>query len=262
MITITQNKIAGFEPRWASFAGFSMLFDNPGDSLTVDGDLAKITCAPAAHGPLALYSGLEKALEELDRDLLIRTYLFCPLPPSSYHVTVWDGINVDNIWSVNPAVRSAWSAFLNGLAPSLKTPPDSMEVVTRSALRNWSSSISFQFEKLTLWGNQVLVARLRPVEEASERSLTDLSALRKQLSETAGGKLGVNFSRSYSPHVTLGYFANQEHAQIAHARMEHWTERFTAKLRGSIITYASLDIYGFPDMASFFKVTRSREAVA
>lgn len=262
MITITQNKVAGFEPRWAPFAGFSLLFDNPGDSLTVDGDLAKITCASAAQGPLDLYSGLEKALEDLDRDLLIRTYLFCPLPPSSYHVTVWDGINVDNIWSVKPAVRSDWSVFLNGLAPSLNGPPASMEVVTRSALGKWSGSISFQFEKLTLWGNQVLVARLQPAEEASERSLKDLSARRKDLSEAAGRELGVNFSRSYSPHITLGYFANQEHAQIAHARMEHWTERFMAKLRESVITYASLDIYGFTDMASFFKVIRSREAVA
>jgi hypothetical protein len=139
-----------------------------------------------------------------------------PIAPSSYHVTVWDGINADNIGYVNPAVRTAWSVFLTGLAPSLKAPPNSMEVVTRSALRNWSGSISFQFEKLTLWGNQVLVARLQPVEGASERNLTELSALREQMSEAARSKLGVDFSRSYSPHVTLGYFANQEHAQSTH----------------------------------------------
>jgi hypothetical protein len=29
MITITNHKISGFDPRWATFRGFSLLFDNP-----------------------------------------------------------------------------------------------------------------------------------------------------------------------------------------------------------------------------------------
>lgn len=256
MITITQNKVAGFEPRWAPFTGFSVLFDNPGDSLTVDGEVSKITCAPAEGGPLDLYFGLEKALVELDRDLLIRAYLFCPLPSSLYHVTVWDGINVDNISAVNPVVRSTWSAFLDALPRSLDAPPTSMQVITGSALSGWCGSISFQFEKLTIWGNQVLVARLRPKGNVSEASLEDLSVRRRELSESAERDFGVHFLQSYSPHISLGYFANQEHGQLAHARLEHWTERFQVTLQAAVITYESLDVYGFTDMASFWKATR------
>jgi len=257
MITITQNKVAGFEPRWAPFGGFSMLFDNPGDSLTPDGDLLRVSCAPAAGSPLNLYAKIEKALDKLGRDLLLRTYLFCPLPASSYHVTVWDGVNVDNIGTLNPGVRSDWSRFLDGLPTSLKAPPASMAVVTRSALKGWSGSISFHFDKLTLWGNQVLVARLRPADETSKQNLKHLSSARKELYETAVRKLGSGFSRSYSPHISLGYFANKEHGQVASGRVEHWTKKFTKRLEDSIVTYSSLDIYGFTDMATFFKVTTS-----
>ena len=260
MITITQNKVAGFEPRWAPFAGFSVLFDNPGDSLAMDGGLSRVACAPAVGGPLDLYARIGEAMDKLDRDLLIRTYLFCPLPPSSYHVTVWDGINVDNIGSVRPPVRSDWSEFLEGLPSTLTAPPASMAVVTGSALKTWSGSISFQFEKLVLWGNQVLVARLRPTEGTSEQSLVNLSSRRTELSEAAGHDLGCSFSRGYSPHVSLGYFANREHGQLAETRIEHWTERFRIGLRDSIITYSSLDVYGFTDMASFFRVTTSGAA--
>lgn len=260
MITITQNKIAGFEPRWAPFSGFSLLFDNPGVSTTRSGNLLKIDCLSQAEGALELYFRIEQTLNELDRDLLLRTYLFCPLPPSSYHVTVWDGINVDNISSVRADIRTEWTAFLQGLPNSLGMPPKSMAVVAESNLaRNTFGSIGFRFEKLTIWGNQVLVARLRPAGQTSEVTLKGLVEARTKLCEDARKDLGVSPSRSYSPHVSLGYFANQEHGQLAHAKLENWTERFRNNLEKSVITYASLDTYAFTDMASFFKLSRSTE---
>jgi len=252
MITITNNKVAGFEPRWAPFAGFSVLFDNPGNSLAQVGDMLQIACVPHENGPLDLYARLENTLNELDRDLLIRTYLFCPLPSSSYHVTVWDGINDGNIGAIPQPVRSEWPEFLAKLPCSIRTPPKSMSVVTLSALMNWASSISFKFAKLSLWGDQVLVARLQPADEASEQILSALSTIRTELSETARREFGL-IARDYTPHVSLGYFANREHGQLADARIEHWTERFGARLINSTITFSSLDVYGFTDMASFFK---------
>lgn len=219
-----------------------------------DGILSKISCDPSAGGLLDLYSGLAEALEELDVDLLIRTYLFCPLPPSSYHVTVWDGINDGNIRSVAPVIRSDWTAFLTGLPGSFATPPPSMQVVTGSALKNWSGSISLKFDRLALWGNQVLMARLQPVEDGSKRSLSNLCAKRTELSEEAGNTFGLDFSRGLSPHISLGYFANQEHAQLAHCRVEDWTDQFRKILSDSRITYQSCEVYGFTDMTSFFKV--------
>lgn len=178
-------------------------------------------------------------------------------------MTVWDGVNVDNISSVCAAVRSDWTAFLQGIPDSLRTPPGSMAVVSESGLvKNSFGPISFRFEKLTIWGNGVLVARLRSADEACETRLRDLSAARTKLCEAAKRELGVSPSRSYSPHVSLGYFANQEHGQLAHAQIKDWTERFRANLATSVITYASLDIYSFTDMASFFKLPGRSNAAA
>jgi hypothetical protein len=255
MIAITQNKIAGFEPRWAPYPGFSLLFDNPGDSTSRIGDHLKIGCSSEPKGPLKLYFKLEDTINKLGRDLLIRTYLLCPLPGSSYHVTVWDGVNIDNVSSVHVAVRSDWVKFLQEIPHSLGTPPDSMAVVSKSELASRSfGSIGFQFKKLAIWGNQSLVAPLAAADETSEARLEDLSDTREELCEEAGKKLGVRPSRSYSPHITLGYFANEEHGQLARAHLKDWTERFRSNLEGSVITYESLDMYAFTDMASFFKL--------
>lgn len=257
MFTITHNKIAGFEPRWAPFTGFSLLFDNPGPSTSTTGDHLKISCPSEPDGPLDFYFRLEQAVDALDRDLLTRTYLFCPLPTSSYHVTAWDGINTDNVSHLHSNLRSDWRAFLQGIPRSLGTPPESMAIITESELAGRSpGTISFRFQKLSLWGNQTLVARLSPVDAASKTNMKDLVTARTELCRAAKRKWGTHTPESYSPHVSLGYFANREHAQLASAHLSNWTERFRSKLEQPAISYDSLDVYAFTDMVSFFKIPK------
>ena len=254
MLTITQNKVAGLEPRWAAFPGFSLLFDNPGASTSPADDLLKIACPLQPGSELDFYFRLAETINDLDRDLLISTYLFCPLPPTSFHVTVWDGVNVDNESSVVPELRAEWTTFLTGIPESLHRPPASMSIVADSELMTKSfGNIRFQFEKLTIWGNQVLVSRLAPDEESKER-FRSLSAARASLCDESKRHLGVAPIQSYSPHVSLGYFANREHGQVADARLADWTDRFRRNLDGSSITYSSLDVYAFTNMASFYKL--------
>ena len=103
LFEITNDKIAGLVPRWASFRGFSLLFDNPGPGLsTLARGLDKIDCDIDAHRGVGLYRGLATALAEIGHDLLLNAYLLCPLPTCSYHVTVWDGINDGNVDSHGP----------------------------------------------------------------------------------------------------------------------------------------------------------------
>src|SRR5438105_3873567 len=123
MITIKQNKVAGFEPRWAAFAGFSVLFDEP--DLTPNENFLKIDHAIQACSGRNFYFSLADGINKLDRDLLITCYLFCPLPPSSYHVTVWDGVNSDNISSLHAELKEEWSQFLDNVPGSLESSPDS-----------------------------------------------------------------------------------------------------------------------------------------
>jgi hypothetical protein len=44
MISITNAKLAGYIPRWAPFRGFSILSDNPGQSLTSTEQQRRLTC--------------------------------------------------------------------------------------------------------------------------------------------------------------------------------------------------------------------------
>src|SRR5438874_2339771 len=63
MITITNEKVAGFDPRWATFRGFSLLFDNPGHSLTPAGEWLNLTCAVDTDPDLAFYKALRESLD-------------------------------------------------------------------------------------------------------------------------------------------------------------------------------------------------------
>lgn len=47
MITITNNKIAGLVPVWATFKGFSLLFDNPSECFQPDNNIEVIDCSLA-----------------------------------------------------------------------------------------------------------------------------------------------------------------------------------------------------------------------
>src|SRR5574338_472367 len=115
MITVSNAKVAGFVPEWAAFRGFSVLFDSPGESLRRTDRAALLACDVDQDQALGLYRALRDALAALDVRLLTHTYLFCPLPPASYHVTAWDGANDGNLGSVIPQHRDGIAALLEGL---------------------------------------------------------------------------------------------------------------------------------------------------
>lgn len=48
MITITNSKVAGMEPKWALFRGISLLFDSPGDCFRVENGRAHLHCRVAS----------------------------------------------------------------------------------------------------------------------------------------------------------------------------------------------------------------------
>lgn len=255
---ITNRKVAGLEPRWREYRGFSLLFDNPGASLAADGGLLRVACSPAAGGVLDLYARLRDGLESLGRESLRDQYGFCPLPPASYHVTAWDGVNDGNRDDLPAEARLEWADFLRGLPGTSRSAwPGFLHTVARSELVRWTGSLSFRYRDLALWGNQVLVARLGPAA-GSERGFAELVLLRDALARATAEVLGVSFGpkpdRPYQPHVSLGYFANETGASRALDCVGAWTEEFEAALRDSSVTYGSVNAYGFTDMASFFRL--------
>lgn len=254
MITVANPKVAGFAPRWAAFRGFSILFDNPGNSLTRSGNRLDLTCDVDADSELGFYKALRDSLDSLNVDLLTRTYLFCPLPPPSYHVTVWDGGNDGNVREVFNEQRHKLEAFLSGLPDTLMRPNELTEMTAASPLvtkRDWN--IRFRFDQLVKWGNSVVVARLAPADSSSAQVFDELVSERAHLSARFRRAFGISPSDRYSPHVSLGYFANREAAQLATPCMDGWNRDFEARMQGTALLFRQASVYGFTDMATFFK---------
>lgn len=252
MISITNAKVAGFTPRWAPFRGFSILFDNPGRSLTHAGQQRMLSCDLDGDPDLGFYRSLRDTLARLDLDLLTNTYLFCPLPPPSYHVTVWDGGNDGNVGQALPDYRHTLSLLLAGLPAALSRPNALTAVATRSPLVADGGGITFRYDRLFLWSNIGLVAVLAPADPASAHRLGEIEAARRTLSAEFRQAYGISASDRYLPHVSLGYFANREAAQLAAPMLGAWESVFAGAMVGQVLPFARASVYGFTDMATFF----------
>jgi hypothetical protein len=256
MTTITSKKIASLDPTWASYRGFSLLFDNPGETLSPLGEgLFKLDCSSSVSSELRFYKALASAQDTIGRDTLANTYLFCPLPPSSYHVTVWDGLNDGNAKDVPADLHAGLDGFLEGFPDSLLVDnPFTVAAEGSPLVLRTGWSLSFRFAGLIKWGNQVLVACLVPADEDSKRALEHIIADQEDLSARFQELCGVTRSRhSYVPHVSLGYFANEARAELATPHIAHWSEIIGEALQDTTITFKRIDLYGFTDMATFFK---------
>ena len=254
MLIITNKKVAGFTPNWASFRGFSILFDNPGQCLTRCGNRLDLTCDVVNGEGLEFYRSLHHALASLDVPLLTNAFLFCPLPPLSYHVTVWDGGNDENLAQVKDAHYSDMKTLLAGLPDALLHPNATTQIPMASPLvANHDWAIRFRFESLAKWGNIVLVARLAPADDVSTENFQRLVEERARLNVQFREAVGVSPSDKYTPHVSLGYFANKEMGQLATPYLTAWNAGFQEGLDGATLDFYQASLYGFTDMASFFK---------
>jgi hypothetical protein len=263
MIAITNAKVAGLDgPRWAPFRGFSLLFDNPGDGVSPMGkDLARLNFPVDTSPDLHLYRSFVVCLDRIGRDSLIDNYLFCPLPPCTYHVTVWDGLNDGNVELVFPGYRPDLESFLEALPDSLLTDREFTGEVDDSPLvlrTDWT--IKFKFSKLAKWGNRVLVARLEPADRESEDEFGRIIANRNDLSVRFQEHFGFKIT-DYSPHVSLGYFANKEYAELATPQIDRWTGLCEKEAGDLTVAFGSISLYGFTDMATFFKAGQSASRV-
>lgn len=248
MIEITNSKVAGFLPRWAAFRGFTLLFDNPGESFAVKDGLQFVDCDKTSP----FYGGLATGLQEIEPDTLVKRYLFCPLPYASYHVTAFDGINESNITAVSQNHRSDWENFLHDLPLSIQEQP-LLDAIKASDLITASWPIPFQFAQLELWGASSLVATLKPQDHHANSLLQRLTLARERFAQQFETEFHVRPGEHFAPHVTLGYFANRTLAQQAEAEVDDWNGRFAPFMQDLSIEFQTISLYGFLDMATFFR---------
>ena len=254
MITITNNKVSGFAPCWAPFRGFSLLFDNPGASVAERGGFGRIDCSAEPDPELGLYQALAAGIGKLGASALTNTHLFCPLPASSYHVTVWDGVNDANLVDLSPAHGLRCRRWLDALPQSLREVAQVRELAASALLAAPDWGLRLRLESLEKWSDISLVARLGPADDSSARALERVTAARDELSEAFAQTFGVRPNATYVPHVTLGYFANQPLAAQAGACLGPWNEVLRAAAAGLTLRVRTVSLYGFTDMATFFKL--------
>ena len=230
-IPITNPKLSGLEPRWAPFRGFSIVFDPPED----DG----------------FFHALRAGVAALANDALIADFYLRLLPPASFHVTAWDGVNDGKLAEVVPEYRSAWERFLTA-SPAKPFPEDLFRDVQASELLtcpDWD--LRLRCARIENWSDVSLVAYLESADAQTAASLARLRAARDALSEAFGRRFGVRPHPDYEPHVTLGYFANVNLAATAGPAVERWDAALRAGMAGRVLELRRLHLSVFSDMTSF-----------
>ena len=246
MTPITNPKVETLDPKWARFVSFSLLFDNPGRPLRQEGRFEVVHCEPE----LAPYRELsQSAVELLDIDLGMGL-----LPRSPYHVTVFDGGNQANVGDAQPEFKASLSELLLHLPDSWNEHHELVLPAVQFAREQGDSlNIEFKFSGLRIWGNQVLVAGLEPIDEQSQAKFNRVSEARAILSNTYRTTYGFGAGPKYGPHISLAYFANQSGGESASAKLDEWNEQVRHRTEGLSIQFNSISAYAFTDMAIFFR---------
>jgi hypothetical protein len=77
-------------PQFAPFKGFSILFEGDKDLADFDPPWKRLSAESER-----LYAELASAVDQLKTQKQLEGNAFFALPPSSYHITLWDGFNQD-----------------------------------------------------------------------------------------------------------------------------------------------------------------------
>jgi hypothetical protein len=216
--------------------------------------LLKADCRLEGGQDLQFYAGLVEFLDEIEGPRLTNTYSFCPLPSSTCHVTVWDGLNDGNVKDVPVGYRSKLENFLRDLPDSLLTDNDFTREVYCSPLNTQTGwSVTFRFHTLINWANRALVVLLAPIDQDSERELERIVDGREALYARFREQFEVDLRWDYYPHVTLGYFANEEYGALVMPQVALWTESLRNRVGHLTVTFSNISLYGFTDMVTFFR---------
>jgi hypothetical protein len=249
MIHITTKKIAGLTPRWARFPGFSLLFNASQSSLRQENGLDTLACDISSDLSLLLYTSAANALNQLNMDRLLETYGFCSLPFESYHVTAFDVANIADIGRCHSGARDSLQDSFDTLPDIRAFEAEFLVPAATSELATKSWSLEFGYGGLRQWGSAVAI-ELSPLEEPKYLEFLESRA---SLSRSYGESYGVGASESYTPHLSLGYFLNQEGRDLAQSQIAEWDGLLSKTIGQTTLTLTSTSLYGFSDMATFFR---------
>lgn len=250
---ITNPKLTTDEPTvWTRYPGISLLYDDAGCSST-QGLQSLERLAVAAARDDELYGRLHDTVEEQVRRDGVGLGL---LPVHSYHVTLCDAVNRGNRSQVrDDTYRRLVDETLEDLPDRLLRTNELIWLMRdpepRGSVR--SDPVEFRVAGLDVRGH-ALVARLTPGSRRSSAAASRHGAARERFASRLRTHLGIEV-QPWRPHVTLGYLANEDHAAQVRARfLDRWQAEALERTDDASITFVSASVYGFTDMASFWRL--------
>lgn len=242
-VSRTHPKVASTNPTvWQKFPGFSLLFDHGPDHHREHDGVAQLEI----RGDLPLYDALAERIEEACRNEPAFSQ-FCALPKESYHVTVWDGVNVENFDYLNDQGREVFREFISdpntGIAKQSIPLPE---------MESESDVIRFEVGSVTA-RDGALVAYLAPVNRSDRQRFQIIEERRDILSERWHEQFGKPRLRPWEPHISLGYFGNLSAIEIHEPELWRIQKEIFDQVYGLRITCQRISLYGFSDMVTFFK---------
>ncbi|MGV3614072.1 MAG: hypothetical protein ACO1SV_01940 [Fimbriimonas sp.] len=255
MISISEPKLAGFVPRWAAFPGFSLLFDNPARAYRLDSGLEELACDVADEPSLEFYWRVRTALEAQNLDRLLQTYGFCALPPKSYHVTAYDVANQGDLTRCKSDCRDSLRELLESPIDAARFSHPLLKAATESGVATRPWDIAFRYGSLRISG-RVMIVLLAPHGSDDKAKLDAFVETRRTLDGIYASEFGVGGGAKFTPHLSLGYFANAEGGELAKARLRDWDETISAAVGDLPLSFRSASLHGFRTMAEFFRLPK------
>lgn len=247
-------KISAVEARWARFPGFTLLFDNPGQSCRSTEFGPLLDCRPEGDPALSLYAALARGLASLDLQTAMFRHGFCPTPSASYHVTAWDGLNPALDAQLKPEVLQRARACYGAL-PEATDAERGFLAELQPAIQALQAQLPIRMKYAALRNTPGvgLVADVAPADNASAQAFERLQAVRLEVAQAAAQRWGAAYTTALQPHITLGYYANAADTRPLDPELPAWNTALAAACEGLTLEFSSLGFYAFTDMARFYR---------
>ncbi len=243
-------------PRWQEFPGFSFIFENPLSTLERHDNYELLRIGEDQLKEIDLYRRVDEALNSIDPVMLTQRFLFFSLPSSTYHVTVWDGVNKGNMDRLEPdSKRQFEEYFANGIEGAAGHWPPFNEYADYSHVFDGLDRIRLRYRGLRARGSTVLVVELEadPDDQTSINVLKEIQYRRKRLDEMFAA-YGKPENYTLRPHVAIGYFADSNLGSSALFQyMDTWMAEFDRILKGASVEFSDIGLYAFMDMVTYFR---------
>jgi len=263
-VRITTPKLTGPELAWAPFKGWSVLFDTDlGPHQRQQGGAEPPEPLELLELPGKLIAGhdLYRTLSVWSFDLVRRQQPagYLPLPPSSYHVTVCDGLSDAQLNEAQGPARQRIAQMLESL-PGAVLDPVSLVPSAAAALaqlvESATSPIDLRFAGIESRGH-ALVVGLEPAQH-SRSAYSMIVEARDALLSTLGAEFGIDLTSPWRPHVSVGYWANQEVADEHEELVAAGARTVIESAPNAGVRVGRASVHAFDDMETYWRAgTRS-----